>query len=304
MSLLSSAALALTLAVGAPQDAPAPQSGPAAQVDDVVVIGQPLRDMVESFVDEITTPPRGRRVARWDRKVCVGVANLRRDAAQLMIDRVSQVALDIGLEIGEPGCSPNILIIGAEDASALADALIEMRPYAFRPPYGGAAGSKLRLEQFRTSEAAVRWWHVALPVEADGGGVAVRIPGYGPPLIANRSAGRLTSPIRNDLRRAFIIVDVERAEGVSFQQLSDYVAMVAFAQIDPDPEVAGFDTVLNLFNDPAGVDGMSDWDLSYLQALYAVELNQRNPQGQLGAVGSSMTRDRASAQNQAQTEDR
>ena len=301
--IAASMSLALTVLAALPQDAsrPPPVAAPAVQateLEDVVVNGRSLSEAVDSFVNTVVAPPRGRGPARWDRKVCVGVVNLRRDAAQVMVDRVSEVALEIGLEIGEPGCNPNILVMATDNGTALATALVQAKPRAFRPSYSGAARSATVLTRFQTTDRPVRWWHVSIPTVADTGEVAVRLPGYGPPMIAGLG-GRLRTEIQNDLRRAFIIVDVERSTGVTFQQLSDYVAMVAFAQIDPDADTSGFPTVLNLF-DGAATAELSDWDLSYLKALYAAELNQANPNAQLDAVGGIMVRDRQRAEPEAQ----
>lgn len=255
----------------------------ATTVEDVVVAGRPLRRIVEDFVDEVVEPPRGRGPARWyDRAtVCTGVVNLRREAAQALADRVSQVALDLGLDVGEPGCRPNVLIIATDDGPGLAAALVDSRPRAFRPRHAGAAQSEAALERFRTSEQPVRWWHISVLATDTGSLAGGRVPG----------GSLLTTRIRNNLLRAFIIVDVARTEAVSFQQLSDYVAMVAFAQINPEAELSRFPSVLNAFHDPSVADGLTDWDMSYLAALYGVELNQRHPDSQGGAVSWAMFRD-------------
>ena len=66
-----------------------PQKAPATQLDEVEVVGQRLQDHVARFIDEVTAPPRRRNLARWDRKICVGVVNLDNRYAQFMVDRVS-----------------------------------------------------------------------------------------------------------------------------------------------------------------------------------------------------------------------
>lgn len=296
---------ALGLTALAPQDvpAPAPQEQPAVPslqetpVEEIEVVGQPLRRLVDTFVDAAVAPPVGRGPARWPRKVCVGVVNLQREAAQALVDRVSEVALELELEIGEPGCSPNILIVATDDGAGLASALVAERPLAFRPKFAGASRSERALERFQTSDAAVRWWHVSLPVVRDTGEPAVRLPGELPPMIPGGS--RLRTEVQNDLLRAYVIVDVDGPAALSLPQLADYVAMVAFAQINPDADLSAYPTVLNLFANPAVVQGMTDWDMAYLRSLYAAELNQRNPGAQNGAAGNIMFRDRLRAQEQA-----
>jgi len=270
-------------------------------VEDIVVLGTPLREQVETFADTVVAPPHGRGPARWSARsgICVGVVNLQREAAQAMVDRVSEVALDLGLPIGEPGCSPNVLIIATDDASALTAALVERSPNAFRPPYSGSSRSRLQLRRFIESDAPVRWWHVSLPVNSETGGIAVRIPGYAPPQTGTM-ASRLTTVIQNDLRRAYVIIDIDQAEGVTFQQLADYVAMVAFAQVDPDADLSGFPTILNVFDNPTIPFGLTDWDEAYLGSLYDAELNQRSANAQSGAVAALMFRERRRAEAEAE----
>ena len=258
-----------------------------------MVLGMPLREQVETFVDDVTAPATGWGPARWDERsgICVGVVNLRPDAAQAMADRVSEVALDLGLTVGEPGCSPNILVIATDDAPALATALVQQSPNAFRPRYSGAARRPSALRAFQSSDSPVRWWHVSMPIIRETGQSAVRLPGGDAPWIPSWGS-RLTSPITSKLLRAYVIIDIDQAEGLSFSQLADYVAMVAFAQIDPDADVSGFPTILNVFDNPTIAFGMTDWDEAYLGSLYGAEMNQRNPNAQSGAVAALMFRDR------------
>ncbi|MBB5661490.1 hypothetical protein [Brevundimonas halotolerans] len=266
---------------------------PETTVEDIVVLGMPLREQVETFVDDVTAPATGWGPARWDERsgICVGVVNLRPDAAQAMADLVSEVALDLGLTVGEPGCSPNILVIATDDAPALATALVQQSPNAFRPRYSGAARRPSALRAFQSSDSPVRWWHVSMPIIRETGQPAVRLPGGDAPWIPSWGS-RLTSPITSKLLRAYVIIDIDQAEGLSFSQLADYVAMVAFAQIDPDADVSGFPTILNVFDNPTIAFGMTDWDEAYLGSLYGAEMNQRNPNAQSGAVAALMFRDR------------
>lgn len=293
--MLNLAAVALLIAAGGANQAALqiPQNAPATQLEDVVVEGRNLREAVDSFVDEIVAPPVGRGPARWNRQVCVGVVNLRRDAAQALADQVSSVAGRVGLEIGEPGCSPNILVIATDDGPGLARALVTEKPLAFRPQYSGAARSSEALEFFQTTPAAVRWWHVSMPVVRDTGEPGVRMPGFGPPMIPGE--GRLRNPLRNDLQRVFVILDMDDATGLTVEQVGDYVAMVALAQVDPEAETSSYDTVLNLFKATTPGLALTDWDVSYLTALYGSELNQRSANAQGGEISNLMLRDRTAA---------
>lgn len=288
-------------AAGAQEPEVSSQDPPATPVEDILVEGrarsaEQVDRAARDFVNDVTDPPRGRGVARWRRAVCVGVANLNRELAQAIVDRVSSVASDVGLEIGEPGCEANILIVATDDGVAMATAMVEARYRAFRDPHiAGTSHSNRRLELFRSSVRPVKWWHVTLPIVADTGALAVRVPGASADsgAVARTVSSLLRTPIRYDMLRAFIVVDLAQTDGLSADQLSDYIAMVALAQIDPDADTSGHDTILNLFLADADPPlGMTSWDRSYLHALYSVELNQSAPNAQTGAIGSEMSRDR------------
>lgn len=279
--------MGLALAGSAPQE---PET--ATQVEDVVVQGGRIDDQVRRFIDEVAAPPTGRGPARWRDRICVGVANIRGEEAQYVADRVSQAALGIGLNPGEPGCRPNILIIGASDGAAMARGLVEARRSVFLPGGSGMHRSRAALTAFQQGDRAVRWWHVSTPTDSDTGQRAARMPDERAPTMNSRiGASRLRTAIRNDLSWVIIILDLVHAEGLNFQQLADYAAMVALAQVDPDADVSGYDSVLGLFTD-ADVQGLTDWDKAYLKALYAAELNQSATSHQLGELRRLMARDR------------
>ncbi|WP_395945415.1 hypothetical protein [Brevundimonas sp.] len=244
------------------------QQGPA-ELGDVTVTGRRLEPQVQSFIDDIAASPRGRGLARWDRTICVGVANMNSRYAQFMVDRVARAAVDVGLGVGEPGCRPDIMIVAAADARALATALVDDNPRGFRPARSNTDLGSSALRRFQTTDAPVRWWHVSLPVSVDTGEVAVRLDNEDPPTIAVRDASRLRSNIRDDLARVIIIVDVSKIGMVGFGALSDYVAMIALAQVEPDADPSDYDSVLNLFSPQADkLAGLTQWDRDYLASLY------------------------------------
>lgn len=297
-------------------DAPAPnQNAPlqdaAAQVSanepadlgDVLVQGRPLRDMTEDFVREVGQPARGRGLARWSDGVCVGVANLHAEMAQYIADRVSTVAQDIGLTAGSPGCEPSILIVATTDANAFTEKLVTMRPRLF---VLGASGTDLgdnALREFKTTERPVRWWNVSVPTDSDTGAIAVRFPGdvsgdgtgdgsvlqYAPH-IQVRGVSRMSTQIVDVSKRTFIIIDIDRIQGSNLSQLADYLAMVSLAQINPDADTSGYATVLNLFDTPEQVQGLTQWDMAYLTGLYDAQRTRHNEASARTEIASSIVR--------------
>jgi hypothetical protein len=258
----------------------APAAEPIRVDEEVIVRGQRLSDIefdlriyIKDFIEQVAAPARTRGYARWQRSVCIGVHNLQHTPAQYIVDRISSLAKDEGLEAGEPGCKPQVNIIFVTDAKATASLMVERSPRVFRPAMGNA-GMDLGLEgldEFTQSDKPVRWWHVAMPVDARTGAPAIRFPGQPAPTIAVQGPSRLHSGIKDNLLYVIIIVDSTKLIGTTWQQLADYLAVISLAQIDPRSNPLEFDSILNLFSNPAAYSGLTDWDRSYLHALYSFD---------------------------------
>lgn len=270
-----------------PPQTPAPTvSQDPIQLEDVVVSGRTLDSLIRDFVGEVAEPNRNRGLARWNDRICVGVANLDGEIAQYLSDRISTVATDLGLSTGEPGCTPNLLVIATADAGDLARKLTEERRRAFRMGGAGMDRGGAALRDFVETDRPVRWWQMAIPVDAETGDIAVRIPGRctgdcidasdHAPQIAVHSASRLTTQIVDNLTRAIVIVDVDQVSGVSVLQLADYIALVSLAQIDPNADTSSYASILNVFDAPEISDSLTDWDKAYLGGLYGAEPNHAN----------------------------
>lgn len=256
-------------------------------VEDVIVVGETLEERAATFVDEVAQPVRGRGLARWTRPACFGVVNFEGEMARQIADRLVARADELGLPAGELDCDPNVLIIGAVDAPDVARGWVARSPEVFQPRFSGAAARRSVLRNFVSSDAAVRWWHVSLPVNFDiftgRTRPAVDLGAQTPaglrhggeiPVISIYSKSQQASRVRDDLLKVLVLVDVEKLTSVTTEQLCDYLLMVAYAQIDPEGDTAAYETILNLFDDPS-VPGLTQWDESYLRALYEFDPTRR-----------------------------
>jgi len=284
----------------AQEPAPPADGEPPGGIEEVVVRGQrmseiddELRIYIRDFIGEVVKTPQGRGYARWHRQVCVGVHNLQSDAAQYIVDRISALALEVGLEPEEPGCAPDVLVIFTTDGAQLATTMVENEPRLFRPggPMPDMTLSRAALEDFKSSQRAVRWWHVSMPVDARTGQGAVAVPQAGGryPTIAVDGPSFIHSGIRDDLRYVIIIVDGTKLSGTTWQQIADYLAVVSLAQVSPDANPEAFDSILNLFANPKAYSGLTDWDRSYVHALYEFD-QRRTPRGQTSDLVDEMAR--------------
>lgn len=271
-----------------------------------VVVTETRGEQAEVFVKQLH--PDGwmgaaRGVPRWNSELCISVIGPPVEQGQFIADRISQRAMDVSLDVGAPGCETNLLVIVTNDPDTLLPAIAEQHRAIFG--FSGDAnidtgGTEASLSAFVTSDLPVRWRQVIETVGADG------IPLDGDPAInafdASRDGDprwknsfsnlpivrtdstRLRSAVRRQLSRVVAVVDTRQTAGIGLGAISDYLAFVALADVSPEANLASFPSILNLFNaDGERRTEMSDWDLAFLDSLYAAKLT--------GASGTAQYRE-------------
>lgn len=305
-SLFALAALALGVA------APTAAQTPVRERDEEVIVrGAPPAEVVRSFVNQMAISSQSaNQMARWDRRICPGIAGLKARYAQFLLDRMAQRALDVDLDVGRPGCRANILIIVSPDPDAIARELATRHSRAMgvlnvRGRYSLGRG---QLQRFVESDAPVRWWHVNRTMTRDGEimdgappspggffipGQTTRLPSGVSVMTMSGARTRLGSMTRQDFAAAFVVVDARALEGINYnwEGLADYLAMVALAQLDPQAETAEFPTILNMFSRGETVRALTDWDVAYLRGLYSATRDARGSIQQEGEIARSMGRE-------------
>ena len=281
----------------AEQDAPT-------EVDEVVIVGERAREAAEAFVSSVAAPIPGRKAAVWRGSVCVGVLGMQAEASRFMADRVSDWAHSVGLEIEEPGCRPSIIVTATDDGNATARELVASSPREFRLGASGSDRGRAALEAFQNTPRLIRWWHVSLPVNDDTGLPVVRLPGQ-PPFAARQirspvdlgpygrtvAGSSMMDHTRDDLMQVIIVLDVAALEQADFTQITDYVAMVALAQIDPDVDPA-YPSILDLFSEEGTQEQvMTRWDRAYLQALYRAPQTALTTGANLSSIALTLARE-------------
>lgn len=288
-SMALAGALAFQTAPAANTPASQPEqttSEQATTVEDVVVVGRQLEEQITNFLDAVTLPEANMKVSRWNKEVCVSVVNMRNDAAQYLVDRVSEVAMEMGLEPGEPGCKANITIIAALDAEDVAKGLVSRYRHVFRPDVTHASRNRAALRRFVETDAAVRWWHIAIQMDSNTNQAAVRLPGDEAAIVEGNYS-RLRSELRTDIATAIIVLDIDKMRDLNLTQIADYAAMVALSQLDLDADFTGYDSILALEGDRQ-IAGLTQWDMAYLKALYSAELSSAQKRHQINEIGYLM----------------
>jgi len=257
-----------------------PAAALAQDEEEVVITGTRLRDAVRDFVGAVTVETGGDdQVARWDGRVCPGVIGMAPTQAQAVVDRVAMHALDLGLQVGEPGCAANLLVIFTRDSDTVARELVAQHRRALGYYDGdGNTRGRAALTDFAETSRPVRWWHVANT--ADESGFIIQdsdITGAPPPTVQGPPGGsRINRATQQVFSRVIVIVDADRVTGARVGTIADYVSMAALAQLDPDADTTQWPTILNAFR--AGVPEdeivLTEWDVSYLRGLYGADGNR------------------------------
>lgn len=254
------------LLVSAAGPAPTPTDNP-----DIVVEGQRLSDRdIASTVRSISDPPSTSflewQYPRWTDQICVLVAGFPLSRGQFIADRIGAVARELKLDVGQPGCSPNAFILATDDPAKLIAAMRRKRVDLVK-------GQDLPIiRSIQESKDAIRWIAATSVAGSDGESAQFMSVGTSGAMIPQTGGYDGASRIRTtllSLARQTIIVDRRQIDGISYDQLADYLAFVTLAEIKPHANAPGVSTILSLF--PRGgvaPQGLTDFDRAYLKGLY------------------------------------
>lgn len=290
--------------------------------EDIVITGRRLEQRAFEFAGAVAQAPAAAdQYARWNFRLCPSVAGLAPEAAQALIDHIARRAYAVDVAVEAPGCNPNVIIVFAPDSDQFARQIVDQRRdlLGYYSDDDVVTAGRAALEQFANTPRAVRWWHVSHTVTADGRalgntggrvgrGTADAVAGSrGEPGAANlgngfagveatRSNGmRTRRNTRQDLGLALIIVDARRVADLPPAAIADYLAMAVLVQLDPDADMTAFPTILNLFSQRAAAPGaaltMTEWDLAYLQGLYAATREAASSRAQRSEIARRIARE-------------
>ena len=296
---LSGAALAAVLlatgasAAGPGAGAPAPPASAPAAVHEVVVEGQAPKAVrerqLQAFVTRVPARNNGEGLARWTTPICPVVVGMTEQQGEYVLARIVQVARAAGAPVIDDGrCEADLYIVASADPGGLVKALGRRSPGVF------ATAPAAEVRRFLETPRPVRAWYKARLDRLTTGidspfeglpGLASNVP-----VIHHAVDTRLSTNSPYALAVAIVVVDSGRVEGFKVGALADYLAMASLAQLQPDADVGGAPSILNLFsaaeaNRPQGLTG---WDAAFLHALYHTPMEDRH---QASAIAARMDKD-------------
>ena len=254
---------ASALASGQETSPPVPKEGHGAPAADILVTGNTVA-AVDALVESLTRTDADNeaQVARWDRQICPRVLGLAPEQSALVIADIARTAKIAGLSVSRRRCRGDVIVVVTSDADGFATALVKRHPGLFREPGEGLAPRRER-EALRRSKAPVRWI-VSTRTEPVGGPAMEETP-------SAASTSRLQLTVVKRLSIAISIVDAKRLSGITWQQLSDYLALASLTRADMDVSY-GPNTILSLFQATAAghkaPPGLTALDKAFLKSLY------------------------------------
>jgi hypothetical protein len=260
------------------------------------------------------------QLARWSTPICPAAMGLPGEFDAFIVSRIREVAAQSGVKTAPEACQANVVVMVTRDPAAFTRRLVTLKEHALAG--GRWPIDKVKLEAFANDTRPVRWLYMSDTVQSSGGEAATAAPrsagisngrSDGPhgleaflgagalpsaPQFGNVHPSRLTPTGEQAFSQIVIVVDADRIAGLDAGQLSDYLSMVALAQIRSDATFVGINTVLNLFSpdrDPAQRPaGLTDWDTAYLKALYGSD-SQSSYAAQVSHIATRMKVEQATA---------
>jgi hypothetical protein len=259
--------------------------------DSVTVSSQKAREAINSFVTRMTSPTRlTGKIARWDVGVCPSVVGLKPEFARFITARIRETAARVGAPVNrDTACRPNIHVTFSTAPQALLTNIRNTQPYLL-----GYADSEARKDGLAKVTQPIQSWYALQTRDLRGNvtfdshkvtgfGNELRIPcdrcpgGYMimPYVIGASSVtgGRLGDGLRSVFYSAIVVADPNALLDHDMGTISDHIAMLALAQIEPLKDCQPLPSIMNLFTPGCASrpTGMTANDEGYLRGLYSMD---------------------------------
>jgi hypothetical protein len=290
------ASLLIVLAASVASAAIAQQPPPPSDQAPIVVTGDKTsKEAVRNFVRDLTPVGAGGQLSRFEDKVCPIVFGLAPTQNAAVEDRIRQVAKTAGIYVTAAKCSPNVVLIVASDKRAVLEDL--RRHHA--DYFGDLSGNQIRAV-IRNPAPVDAWQIQGVPLSQDGRELHQNAQGVVENYTTAR-ASRIGTTARPQFEAAVVVVAFDALDGLSVNQLADYVALRALTGADPAKlRKAAPPTILRVFDAPFGSEvpiTLTAWDLSFLRNYYDARRNL-TAAAQRSAIAKAMTDDRQGPEGQ------
>ncbi len=242
--------------------------------ESVTVTGTKLREVFHKFEDAFVTPTKiAGKIARWERRICPLVLGQAPNFNRFITQRVKYIALAAGAPVNTAAsCTPNIEIVFTTTPQALLDNVRRREV-----DYLGYAETNTQLEKLATVTRPVQVWYTTETEDWNGRRqvdslLMSNFDGdliFMPPIDAS-SGGRIGNGMRAGFNHILIVIDTTKLAGQKIVPLADYISMLALTQLNSLDACQELPSIVNTLAADCNhaVDGLTKFDLAYLQALY------------------------------------
>jgi hypothetical protein len=254
----------------------APEAAAPVTESQIVVTAQPeatpreFERAVESFVTDLGAAGPINRISRWGEAVCPKVAGLSDPFNAFVTTRIKEIAAEVGVPAAaECGDRTNVLVIFTTRPHELANDVRRNHKVLLGYHHVGETKS---LAAFRPP---MKSWYVTMSLIP--GAYQAIDAAYGPKP-PGRSGSRIRPPYQSRFAFALIVVDSNLLEGEAIGPVADKVAMLALSNPGPHDACSPLPSVLDLLEPECGPgavdDGLTEYDETYLKALYAFDRDE------------------------------
>ena len=236
---------------------------------------QALEDRVFHFVTALTAQVSSHRsLPRWYDEICPQVSGLPQTQREFVLGRMATIARAVGAPLARGKCETNLVVLFAgADATKQVRKLLLGRASQLPASYDVRADIP-GLKEFVADPQPIRAWYETQLRDTSGILLQTRsLPGAVPSLENDYILGsHILMDYVESLLSVLVVVDVRRMDGIGIGTAADCAAVLGLAKINPSADVAGTDSVLQLFTAPAEGKTLSQlgtWDVAFLKALYS-----------------------------------
>jgi hypothetical protein len=269
------------------------------------------QEAIQNFVASFATPTRMTgKIARWEDGVCPRTVGQRPAIAQIVTQRVKDLAAFAGAPVNDsPSCTPNIEIVFTASPQALLD---DVR--AHQPDYIGYAEGGAQMEKLATVTRPLQAWYTTQTRDLHGlnridsarrPGEGVAMPcftcngGRGPSgpteylsdaTFAHVTGSRVTDGVRSVFYHILIVTDPSKLQDHGIGPLADYIAMLALTQINSQDSCRPLPSIVNMLAKDCATktDMLTKNDATYLRGLYRMSADRKFLATEKSEIADSM----------------
>jgi len=266
----------------------------APQTEKVTVTGTRSREVLDKFVNALTTTSRMTgKVARWEDGVCPVTVGLKQKFAGFISQRVRSLAKEVGAPVNDKkDCKPNIEIVFTTTPQALVDGIRKQND-----SFLGYADNDSQREALAKVTRPIQAWYLTATKDLRGNTlvdssrtppteITVPDPYHNPPFLTvytkqgamSVTGGRLGDGLHTAFYHAIIVAEPAKLLDEEVGTLADYIALLSLTQLNSLDTCQSLPSIANLLaRDCAPVKELTDNDRAYLKGLYGMGRDRNGP---------------------------